>query len=91
MPGDLHTHTTFSDGSCQAELLPRLAAAAGLNALAITDHDSMAGLRFGYAHPQLEGVQLIPGMELSGYDPVRAQSAYFVLLAARLQRTAGTL
>lgn len=78
MPGDLHTHTTFSDGSCPAELLPRLAAAAGLNALAITDHDSMAGLRFGYAHPQLEGVQLIPGMELSGYDPVRGRRVHIL-------------
>ena len=35
MPGDLHTHTTFSDGSLKADWLPRLAARAGLSHLAI--------------------------------------------------------
>lgn len=30
MPGDLHTHTNFSDGSSDIELLPKLAARAGL-------------------------------------------------------------
>lgn len=78
MPGDLHTHTTFSDGSCPAEMLPRLAAAAGLHTLAITDHDSMAGLRFSYEHPQMDGVRLIPGMELSGYDAARGRRVHIL-------------
>lgn len=68
MPGDLHTHSTFSDGSCKAEMLPHLAAAAGLGWLAVTDHDSIASVRYGYAHPEVNGVKLIPGLELSGYD-----------------------
>ena len=78
MPGDLHTHTNFSDGSCPAEWLPRLAAAAKMDTLAITDHDSMASVRFGYAHPQLNGVRLIPGMELSGYDNVRGSKVHIL-------------
>lgn len=78
MAGDLHTHTTYSDGSCAAQQLPRLAAAAGLTALAITDHDSLAGLRFGYDHPEIDGIQLIPGMELSGYDFVRRRRVHIL-------------
>ena len=41
MHGDLHTHTTFSDGSCEAGRLPVLAARAGLTHLAVSDHDSV--------------------------------------------------
>ena len=40
MPGDLHTHTNFSDGSSDIELLPTLAARAGLTHLAVSDHDT---------------------------------------------------
>ena len=42
MPGDLHTHTTFSDGSTPVAKLPFLAACAGMTHLAISDHDSTA-------------------------------------------------
>ena len=41
MPGDLHTHTTFSDGSTPVAKLPFLAACAGMTHLAISDHDSI--------------------------------------------------
>ena len=40
MPGDLHTHTNFSDGSSDIELLPLLARRAGLTSLAVSDHDT---------------------------------------------------
>ena len=83
MPGDLHTHSMFSDGSCKAEMLPRLAKAAGLGTLAITDHDSMAGLRFGYAHLQMDGVRLLPGMELSGYDFARGRKVHILCYLPR--------
>ena len=51
MAADLHTHSTFSDGSNPAELLPWLAARAGLTALAISDHDDLHGVRYAYEHP----------------------------------------
>ena len=41
MPGDLHTHTTFSDGSTPAAKLPFLAAGAGMRQLALTDPASL--------------------------------------------------
>ena len=41
---DLHVHTLASDGSDAPETVVRKAAAAGLRAVAITDHDTFAGL-----------------------------------------------
>ena len=49
MPGDLHTHTTLSDGSTPADKLPFLAACAGMTHLAISDHDSIRSVRYAYA------------------------------------------
>ena len=42
MPGDLHTHSSCSDGSTPIEKLPWLAACAGLDWLAISDHDTIS-------------------------------------------------
>jgi predicted metal-dependent phosphoesterase TrpH len=72
MPGDLHTHTTFSDGSTPADKLPFLAACAGMTHLAISDHDSIRSVRYAYAHPVQNGVHLIPATELTAYDYERA-------------------
>ena len=41
---DLHTHSTCSDGSLTSGALVARAAAAGVEVLALTDHDSIAGL-----------------------------------------------
>ena len=51
MPGDLHTHTTYSDGSTPVAKLPFLARCAGMTHLAISDHDSIQSVRYAYAHP----------------------------------------
>jgi predicted metal-dependent phosphoesterase TrpH len=40
---DLHTHTNESDGTYEAAQLVEAAVAGGLEALAITDHDTLAG------------------------------------------------
>ena len=62
---DLHAHSIFSDGTDSPEVLARLADAAGLRALALTDHDTLAGLpRFLAAQPGV-AAELIPGIELS--------------------------
>lgn len=64
MKFDLHTHTTASDGQLSPAELMSLAAERGLDALAITDHDSTAGLAVAYqARPA--ALRLIPGIELS--------------------------
>lgn len=62
---DLHCHSCFSDGTDEPEALARLANAAGLTALALTDHDTLEGLpRFLAMQPSVE-TRLIPGIELS--------------------------
>ena len=57
---DLHTHTTASDGSFTKAELIALAKKSGLEAIAITDHDSVDGL--DYCDSEIE---IIPGIELS--------------------------
>ncbi len=78
MAGDLHTHTTFSDGSLSADWLPRLAARKGLSHLAISDHDSMHSVHYGYANPLREGVRLIPATELTAFDFQRGRRVHIL-------------
>ncbi len=62
---DLHSHTYFSDGTDSPETLARLGEEAGLDALALTDHDTVDGLsRFLGQQSQVK-VKLIPAIELS--------------------------
>jgi hypothetical protein len=61
---DLHVHSTASDGTDAPAEVVRRAAAAGLDVLALTDHDTQAGLDEARA-ARPDGLTLIPGMELS--------------------------
>jgi 3',5'-nucleoside bisphosphate phosphatase len=61
---DLHVHSNASDGTDDPALVMRRAAAAGLDVVALTDHDTQAGV--GEASAALPGgLTLVPGMELS--------------------------
>lgn len=62
---DLHTHSTVSDGTDSPAQLLRVAAAAGLTAIALTDHDVTDGWVEAAATVPATGVALIPGIELS--------------------------
>jgi len=62
---DLHLHTTCSDGSKPPEAVVALARRAGLHAIAVTDHDTTAGVGPAQAAGAAEGVLVIPGIELS--------------------------
>jgi 3',5'-nucleoside bisphosphate phosphatase len=66
---DLHTHSTVSDGSDPPERIPELAAEAGCSAVALTDHDSLAGLGAARARAAELGVTLVPGCEISCHLP----------------------
>jgi len=62
---DLHTHSIFSDGTDTPEAMALAAQAGGLKALALTDHDTLAGLeRFMAMQPEVATL-LVPGIELS--------------------------
>jgi len=62
---DLHTHSTFSDGSLTPEQLVREAERVQLAALALTDHDSIDGLARFMAACSKSIVRGVPGVEIS--------------------------
>lgn len=62
---DLHTHSTYSDGTKSPAELVRLASISGVTAIAITDHDTMAGVAEAEAVSVEYGVEVVPGVELS--------------------------
>lgn len=68
MPADLHCHTKLSDGSVSIEELIALGKAAGLSAIAVTDHDTLAGAMRGKMLGERSGIHVIPGAEFSCRD-----------------------
>jgi len=61
---DLHTHSSVSDGTDDPAALIRTAAEAGLDVVALTDHDTTAGWSLA-AEARPAGLVVVPGMELS--------------------------
>lgn len=62
---ELHSHTTCSDGSLTPAALVKFAAQKGVRALAITDHDTMAGWDEAIAAATPLNIEIVPGLELS--------------------------
>jgi len=62
---DLHLHTHFSDGTDSPERVVELARAAGLSAIAITDHDTTEAIPIAQPLAARRGIELIPGIEMS--------------------------
>lgn len=62
---DLHTHSCVSDGTEPPADLVAAAVAAGLDAVALTDHDTTAGWAGAAAAAEAAGITLVPGMEVS--------------------------
>ncbi|MFZ5472032.1 MAG: PHP domain-containing protein [Myxococcota bacterium] len=64
---DLHSHTTASDGQYAPHELVALAAQAGVTVLAVTDHDTVAGLGACQSAAAARGLRLVNGIELSAF------------------------
>ncbi|WP_084077168.1 PHP domain-containing protein [Demequina sp. NBRC 110057] len=62
---DLHTHSTVSDGTGTPAQVMREAAEAGLDVVALTDHDSILGWEEASAEADAVGVRFVPGIEVS--------------------------
>ncbi len=62
---DLHTHTTVSDGGDSPSELVGHAAAIGMTAIAVTDHDNDSGCAEAVAEGRRLGVEVIRGVEIS--------------------------
>lgn len=81
---DLHTHSTASDGAFAPADVVAHANRAGLAAIALTDHDSVAGVAEARAAGERLGVAVIAGIELSAVDGGRE----IHLLGLHLESTA---
>lgn len=77
---DLHTHSLASDGTQSPAELMGAAAAAGLDVVALTDHDSTAGWAEAASAASAWGVSLVRGLEISTrYDgPVGGRSVHLL-------------
>jgi hypothetical protein len=62
---DLHTHTTFSDGTRTPTEVVKLASDAKMKAVAITDHDMINGIPEGLAQGARSRIEVIPGVEIT--------------------------
>ena len=62
---DLHNHSICSDGLLSPTQLIELAARTGVDAIALTDHDTTDGLEEAGVAAQRSGVALVPGVEIS--------------------------
>jgi len=67
IPTDLHGHSLFSDGRATPEEYVRYRAALGFQFVALSDHDTFAGVRRAAATAQRAGLQLIPAMEVTSF------------------------
>lgn len=85
---DLHTHSTASDGQYTPSQLVSLAKKAGIEVLALTDHDTLDGLDEAIQAGNALCLQVIPGVELSAkeYDTFHILGYAFQRDAQELQR-----
>lgn len=76
---DLHTHSLASDGSMSPAELVRHAKQKGLSAVAITDHDTVEGVKEALEEGKRIGIEVIPGIEIStNYKPEMHILGYFI-------------
>ncbi|MBI4372143.1 MAG: PHP domain-containing protein [Candidatus Omnitrophica bacterium] len=62
---DLHTHTIHSDGTCTPKELVQLAKEKNLSCIALTDHDTLSGIREAQEEGHRVGLEVIAGVEIS--------------------------
>jgi 3',5'-nucleoside bisphosphate phosphatase len=80
---DLHLHTTASDGRLTPAELVQHAAAAGVNVMAVTDHDTVAACRDIARYARGRGIDAISGIEITAVEDGRDvhMLSYFVDVA----------
>ena len=81
MIGDLHCHTTLSDGSLGIEEVILQAKRMELDFLAITDHDTLSSSNRAKVLGERYGVKVIPAVELSAWDKVRNEKVHILCYA----------
>lgn len=88
---DLHAHTTASDGTATPERFVASALAAGLSAVAVTDHDTVAAVAEVAQRADGSGLRIVPGVELSVHDDAGKEVHLLGLHLADLPRVENAL
>ena len=82
MAADLHCHTKLSDGSVGIEDLIIIAQKSGIDTIAITDHDCIAGTVRSQIIGKRYGVNVISGVELSAFDNEASKNVHILAYLA---------
>ena len=69
MRADLHLHSCKSDAIVTPKQVVANAKAAGLNLMALTDHDTVDGIEEAQREAEMAGIRFIPGIELTCHHP----------------------
>ena len=79
---DLHVHTTMSDGTLSPAEVVRYASRQGLKAIAVTDHDTVAGVLPAQREGDRLGIEVVAGVEISSHwaHGILHVLGYFILL-----------
>ena len=75
---DLHIHTDISDGSLSTEEVIKNAKEKGLTHIAITNHDTVKGLKEAVELGKKYNIVVIPGVEISAYDYKRNRKVHLL-------------
>jgi predicted metal-dependent phosphoesterase TrpH len=88
---DLQAHSTHSDGALEAAEVVQRAAAAGVELLALTDHDTVSGVAEAIAAGERHGVRVVPAIEISAVDEGSAVPRELHILGYRIDHTGPVL
>ena len=78
LKADLHLHSNWSDGSLGVGDLVSFAKLLNLDVISITDHDTMAGQREALEEGKKHGLIVIPGVEISAFNPETGRKAHIL-------------
>jgi 3',5'-nucleoside bisphosphate phosphatase len=84
---DLQSHSTNSDGVLSASEVVARAADAGVELLALSDHDTIAGVAEAVAAGEQHGVEIVPAVEISAVDAGASQPRELHILGYRIDYT----
>ncbi len=86
MIGDLHCHTRMSDGSLGIEELISAAKRAGMDFIAVTDHDTLSAVDRAVVLGRRYGVHVVPGVEFSCIEHSTGRRAHILCYLPRFPR-----
>jgi predicted metal-dependent phosphoesterase TrpH len=88
---DLQSHSTHSDGALPAAEVVRLAADAGVELLALSDHDTVSGVSEALATGEQLGVRVVPAVEISAVDDGASQTRELHILGYNVDHAGALL